>query len=329
MPLHKAFGVDLGSSLVKIYSQSQDTIITEKNMIAVRNRDQVLAVGNDAYEIFEKNPSNVSVISPVLGGKIADIDHTEMVLKALLEKADAQALLGCSLYLAIPSDLSEIDKRAYYTIGNSNRKNKVYMVDKTIADAVALGVPILHTKGTMIVNIGAQSTEISVIELGKVVVSKLMEFGGKQLNDGIVNEVRKCFNLHIGNRTARRLKFSLAYLQEDPGEARKITGVDSLSGLPREQIVPSDLIYETIKGPIRNVCDEIRLFLERIPPQIRNSIEDQGIFVAGGTSRIPGMEWFLKQETGKMIRLSDYYEYCTVEGLKGIMGNRTLQKWVR
>ena len=329
MPLHKAFGVDLGSSMVKIYSQSQDTIITEKNMIAIRNQDQVLAVGNDAYEIFEKNPSNVSVISPVLGGKIADIDHTEMVLKALLEKADAQALLGCSLYLAIPSDLSEIDKRAYYTIGNSNRKNKIYMVDKTIADAVALGIPILHTKGTMIVNIGAQSTEISVIELGKVVVSKLLETGGKQLNDGIVNEVRRCYNLHIGNRTARRLKFSLAYLKEDPMEARKIIGVDSLSGLPREQVVPSDLIYETIKGPIRNICDEILFFLERIPPQIRNSIEEQGIFVAGGTSRIPGMEWFLRQETGKKIRVSDYYEFCTVEGLKEIMGNRTLQKWVR
>ncbi len=329
MPLHKAFGVDLGSSMVKIYSQSQDTIITEKNMIAVRNQNQVLAVGNDAYEIFENNPSNVSVISPVLVGKISDIHHTEMVLQALLKKADAQALLGCSLYLAIPSDLSEIDKRAYYTIGNSNRKNKIYMVDKTIADAVALGIPILHTKGTMIVNIGAQSTEISVIELGKVVVSKLLGTGGKQLNDGIVNEVRKCYNLHIGNRTARRLKFSLAYLKEDPMEARKVTGVDSLSGLPREQVIPSDLIYETIIGPIRNICEEILFFLERIPPQIRNNIEDQGIFVAGGTSRIPGMEWFLRQETGKKIRLSDFYEYCTVQGVKEIMGNRTLQKWVR
>ena len=203
------------------------------------------------------------------------------------------------------------------------------MVDKTIADAVALGIPILHTKGTMIVNIGAQSTEISVIELGKVVVSKLLETGGKQLNDGIVNEVRRCYNLHIGNRTARRLKFSLAYLKEDPMEARKVTGVDSLSGLPREQVIPSDLIYETIIGPIRNICEEILFFLERIPPQIRNNIEDQGIFVAGGTSRIPGMEWFLRQETGKKIRLSDFYEYCTVQGLKEIMGNRTLQKWVR
>ena len=329
MPLHKAFGVDLGSSSVKIYVQSQDTIIAEKNMIAIRNQDQVLAVGNDAYEIFEKNPSNVSVISPVLYGKIADINHTEMVLKALLEKTDAQALLGYSLYLAIPSDLSEIDRRAYYTIGNSNRKNKIYMVDKTIADAVALGIPILHTKGTMIVNMGAQSTEISVIEQGRVVVSKMLDIGGKQLNDGIVNEVRRRYNLHIGNRTARRLKFSLAYLGEDIMEARKIVGVDSLSGLPREEIVPSDVIHETILAPVRKICEEIQFFLERIPPQIRHNIEDQGIFVAGGTSRIPDMEWFLKQETGQKIRLSDYFEFCTVCGLKEIMGNRTLRKWVR
>ena len=273
MPLHKAFGVDLGSSAVKIYSQHQDTIIAEKNMIAIRNQDQILAVGNDAYEIFEKNPSNVSVISPVLGGKIADINHTEMVLKALLEKTDAQALLGYSLYLAIPSDLSEIDRRAYYTIGNSNRKNKIYMVDKTIADAVALGIPILHTKGTMIVNMGAQSTEISVIEQGRVVVSKMLDIGGKQLNDGIVNEVRRRYNLHIGNRTARRLKFSLAYLGEDIMEARKII---SLSGLP-ERKLPSLRIL----APVRKICEEIQFFLERIPPQIRHNIEDQGIFVAG------------------------------------------------
>ena len=104
MPLHKAFGVDLGSSSVKIYAQEQDTIITEKNMIAIRDQDQVLAVGNKAYEIFEKNPSNVSVISPVLCGKIADINCTEMVLKALLENINAGTLLGHILYLTIPSD---------------------------------------------------------------------------------------------------------------------------------------------------------------------------------------------------------------------------------
>ena len=263
MLLHKTFGVDLGTSTVKIYSQDNDTIITEKNMIAIRNQNQILAVGNEAYKIFEKNPSNVSVISPMAYGKIADVNHTEMVLQALLEKINAGGLFNNNLYLAVPSDLSEIEQRAYYTIGNSNRKNKIYMVNKTIADAVALGIPINNTKGSMIVNIGAQSTEISVIERGKIVLSKIIAMGGAQLNEAIVNGVRKNYNLHIGNRTARRLKFSLAYLKEDIKEARKVVGVDSLSGLPREGVIPSDMIYETILGPVHTICQEIRSFLER------------------------------------------------------------------
>lgn len=329
MPLHKTFGVDLGTSTVKIYSQDQDTILTEKNMIAIRNQKQILAVGNEAYGIFEKNPSNVSVISPMAYGKIADVNHTEMVLQALLDKINAGSVFSNSLYLAVPSDLSEIEQRAYYTIGNSNRKNKIYMVNKTIADAVALGIPINHTKGSMIVNIGAQSTEISVIEQGRVVLSKIVEIGGKQLNEAIVNEVRKQHNLYIGNRTARRLKFSLAYLKEDIREARKIVGIDSLSGLPREGIVPSDMIYETILGPIRSICEEIQFFLERTPPQMYQNIQDQEIFLAGGCARIPDMDWFLSQATGQKVRLSGYYELCTIYGLKEIIGNRTLWKWVR
>lgn len=203
------------------------------------------------------------------------------------------------------------------------------MVDKTIADAVALGIPINNTKGSMIVNIGAQSTEISVIERGKVVLSKIVEIGGKQLNEAIVNEVRKNYNLHIGNRTARRLKISLAYLKEDIREARKVVGIDSLSGLPREGIIPSDMIHKTILEPIRAICEEIQFFLERTPPQIYQNILDEGIFLAGGTTRIPDLDWFLSQETGQRVRLSGYYELCTICGLKEIIGNRTLQKWVR
>ena len=329
MPFHKTFGVDLGTSTVKIYSQEQDTISTEKNMIAIRNQKQILAVGNDAYGMYEKNPSNVSVISPMAFGKIADVTPTEMVLQALLEKSGGDGRFSNTLYLAVPSDLSEIEQRAYYTIGNSNRKNKIYMVNKTIADAVALGIPINHTKGTMIVNIGAQSTEISVIEQGKVVLSKIIQIGGKQLNEAIVNEVRKQHNLHIGNRTARRLKLSLAYLKEDIREARKAVGIDSLSGLPREGIIPSDMIYETIVPPIRNICEEIRFFLERTPPQMRQNTAEQGIFLAGGTTRIPDIDWFISQETGQKVRLSSRYELCTVCGLKEIIGNRTLHKWVK
>ena len=185
MPLYKTFGVDLGTSMIKIYSAQNDSILKEKNMIAIRNENQILASGNEAYKIYEKNPSNVSVIEPMAFGKIADINRTEIVLQSLLKRAGSQQFFGNSVYLAVPTDLSEIEKRAYYTIGNSKRKNKVYMVEKPIADAVSLGLPINHTSGSMIVNIGAQSTEISIIEKGRVVISKMVEVGGKQLNEAI------------------------------------------------------------------------------------------------------------------------------------------------
>ena len=329
MPFHKTFGVDLGTSMVKIYSCQQDTILTEKNMIAIRNGKQILAAGNDAYEIFEKNPSNVSVITPMTFGKIADINHTEMVLHSLLEKAGAGTVFGNTLYLAVPADLSEIEKRAYYTIGNSNRKNKIYMVDKTIADAVALGIPINKTKGSMVVNIGAQSCESSVIEKGRVVLSKIVEIGGKQLNESIQNMVRRRCNLNIGSRTARRLKFSLAYLKEDKKEARKVVGVDSLTGLPQEGIVSSRMVFEAILEPLGTICEEIRFFLERTPPQIRQNISREGINLTGGTTKIPDIEWFISRQTGQKVCLSRFYDLCTIYGLKEIIGSKSLRKWVK
>lgn len=142
MPLYKTFGVDLGTSMIKIYSAQNDSILKEKNMIAIRNENQILASGNEAYKIYEKNPSNVSVIEPMAFGKIADINRTEIVLQSLLKRAGSQQFFGNSVYLAVPTDLSEIEKRAYYTIGNSKRKNKVYMVEKPIADAVSLGLQL-------------------------------------------------------------------------------------------------------------------------------------------------------------------------------------------
>ena len=160
-------------------------------------------------------------------------------------------------------------------------------------------------------------------------MSKIVELGGKQLNEAIVNEVRKQYNLHIGNRTARRLKFSLAYLKEDIREARKVVGIDSLSGLPREGIIPSDMIYATILPVIQRICEEIQFFLERTPPQMLHNITDQGIFLAGGTTRIPDIDWFISQATWQRVRLSSYYELCTICGLKEIIGNKTLQKWVK
>lgn len=329
MPFHKTFGIDLGTSTIKIYSAQKDTIIAEKNMIAIRNETQVLAIGNAAYEMFEKTPTNVYVEFPMAFGKIANINHTEVVLQALLKRAERNSPFGSTLYLTVPTDMSEIERRAYYTIAVGTRKNKVKTVEKPIADAIALGIPIDSTKGSMIVNIGAQSAEISVIADGRVIISKNVEIGGRQLNEAICNGVRRHYNLHIGTRTAKRLKVSLGYLKTDKREARKIWGIDSISGLPREGIASSVVIHEAIKEPIDTIGEEIKFFLERTPPQIYQSILRQGIYLAGGTTYIPDIDWYLQRATGYRIRLSNFYELCTIYGMKEIMNNKSLHKWAK
>ncbi len=165
MQIRNVYGIDLGTSTVKIYDLKKDTITKEKNMIAIRNREQVIAVGNYAYEMHERTPSNIEVITPMSNGRIANVLMVEAVLHTLLHRCTRHMGYRPELYFSVPCDMTEIERRSYYTIAHKGAlKNcRMYLVDKPIADALALGIPINRTKGSMIVNIGAQSTEISVI----------------------------------------------------------------------------------------------------------------------------------------------------------------------
>ncbi len=329
MQLHNVYGVDLGTSTVKIYSQKRDTITKEKNMIAVRNHEDVLAVGNEAYEMFEKAPGNVSVGSPMAFGMIADIGNGEFVLHTLLHRIDRHLGRNPVLYFAVPTDMSEIETRAYYAIASAGelKKSRVFLVEKPIADALALGIPLSRTRGSMIVNIGAQSTEISILADSRVIISRNLPIGGKQFNEAVCEQVRKQNSLLIGTRTARRLKIALASTDGRIREARMIMGMDSISGLPRKDAVTSQTVNEALLPKIRQITAEVSNFLERVPPQIRSNIKAEGIFLAGGSTRIPGIEQFFARQTENRIRLSGYYESCTICGLKELINHETLQKY--
>ena len=210
------YGIDLGSNMIKIYSQNSNEILKEKNMIAIRNKDTVLAVGDEAYEIYEKNPTNVKVSSPMLNGMIANISHLEIMLQLLLDKTGRSVGRHPVIYFAVPVDMTEIEKRAYYSIAHTGqlRQSKVLLVERPIADALALGIPIMRTKGSMIVNIGAATTEISVIADTRVIISKVIPVGGDRLTQDILTTIRRKLNFSISERTAGRLKVSLANLEK-------------------------------------------------------------------------------------------------------------------
>lgn len=331
MSFNHVFGVDLGTSSIKIFSLKKNEITVEKNMIAIRNHNQVLAAGNDAYEMFEKTPADVAVSYPVSYGSIADINHVEVVLHTVLRKMDRYIGYGPVIYFSVPMNMSEIERRAYYAVAHAGtlKKPRVYLVERPICDAIALGIPINRTRGSMIVNIGAQSTEISIIANEQVIISKTIHIGGKQLNESICDIVRRKNNLLIGKRTARRLKVAIANMSGELREARKIVGVNTLSGIPRESIVSASLIYEAIREPLHNVAVELKTFIERIPPQIAASVLAEGVYLTGGTTRIPGLDRYMEDYTGYPIRLSSYYELCTIKGLEELITHKTLHGWAR
>ncbi|MDO5703366.1 MAG: rod shape-determining protein, partial [Lachnospiraceae bacterium] len=207
------------------------------------------------------------------------------------------------------------------------RNPRVFLADRPICDAISLGIPISETRGSMILDIGAQSTEVSVIAGGQVIVSDSIAIGGQQLSDAIAGEIRRRKNLLIGNRTARRLKISLSTFLSSQGEERVVTGVDTLTGLPRQDVVTSEFVSLAVTEEMRKGAEAMRTFLERTPPQISGNIFNEGIYLTGGTARIPGIERYLCRIIGCRINLGKDYEFSTIRGLEEMMQNKELRKW--
>lgn len=329
MLFQDTFGIDLGTSTIKIYSTKKDEMLFEKNMIAVRNKEDVLAVGNTAYEMYEKAPHNIDVSSTMSYGMIANISNSEIVLHALLRKANKHMGRKPALYFAVPTDMTEIEKRAYYTIAGSGdlRKSRVFLVEKPIADAIGLGIPIMKTKGSMLVNIGAESTEISVIADQRVIISKVLQIGGTTLDEAIVNGVRKKKNVQISRRTAARLKAALAYFYGGSKEARNVIGIDTISGLPKTGVITAAIVHNSMIDTINRIAEEIRSFLERTPPQVHNSILMEGIYLTGGCTRLPDLDRYLSNRISCKIQLSSYHDMSTIYGLKEIVNHKSLHHW--
>ncbi len=323
------YGIDLGSGTIKIFSKKNNNITKERNMIAIRQNRDVIAVGQKAYEMYEKNPQDIEVSYPMANGMIANINQLDVVLQTLLAKTDKTMIGRPTVYFAVPMDMTEIEKRAYYAIARHGRfkRSRILLVERPIADALALGIPISKTKGSMIVNIGAQSTEISVIADNRVIISKLLTMGGYQFNQNIVHNIRRKNNFQISMRTAGRLKGALADLKPEIKSASKIFGIDCVSGLPRSRVVTSNVINEAIYDSVIEIGKEIRSFLERIPPQIHKVVLQEGIYITGGSTKIKNIDKILSEQLGCPVILSRYYEFCTIYGLKEIATHDSLKRW--
>ena len=328
MLFEKTYGIDLGSSSVKVYSLFKNKSYMEKNMIASRGH-KIIAVGNEAYEMFEKSPAEVAVCSPMSFGMIANLELQEIVLYSMIRRIDHILGVGSVMFFTVPLDMTAVEKRAYFNVANGYwlRKNRVYMVESPIADALAMGVDLDDPTGNMVVNMGAQSTEMSIITGGRIIISKKIPIGGRQMNESICTEIRKRYKLQLGTRTAKRLKMVMGRLSDQRKGVRKVVGIDCISGLPREEVISSYVVNDGIMNCVNEIASEMKTFLERIPPQISYHIAKQGIYITGGSTRLPYLDKYLASYTGFTFNMSDLYEKSAVSGLEKIIKNKELRKW--
>jgi rod shape-determining protein MreB len=321
MLLHHGFGIDIGTSSVKIYDQRSDRIQKERNMIAIFNNESVYAIGNEAYHLLGKTPETMRVITPMANGRISDVSLMEAVLHTLLSRCESRIGQSPALYFSVLPDMTEIERRAYHTIAHRGALNRsrIYAIERPIADALSFGIPVHQTNGTMIVNIGAQSTSMSVIADSRVVISHMLPVGGHSINEAIVAAVRRRNSFLISTKAAKRLKLSLTDLSGGKMEARKVYGIDTKSGLPRQGIVTTYTVSSAVSSQTALIAEEIDRFLKRIPPQIRSSIYEEGICFCGGSTRITGLPRFLNEHLDCAVRISGHYDLSTIFGLKEVM----------
>ena len=321
LPARMATVVRSYSAIVDEDADNEDGIDTDRSF---EN-----ALFSAYYDVFEKSPTDITVTSPMTFGMIANLELQEIVLYSMIRKIDHILGFGATMYFTVPLDMTAVEKRAYFHVANGHwlKKNRVFMVEAPIADAIAMGVNLEDPEGNMIVNIGAQSTEVSIITGGKIIISRKIPLGGRQMNESVCSEIRKRYNLQIGTRTAKRLKMVMGRLSDPKKEVRKVVGIDCISGLPREEIISSYVVNDGIMNCLNEIAAEMKTFLERIPPQISYHIAKQGIYITGGSTRLPYIDKYLASYTGFTFNLSDFYETSAVTGLEKIIRNKELREW--
>lgn len=323
----KTYGIDFGTSTIKIYKKGQGIVLNERNIIAIADRKTVIASGDEAYDMYEKAPSNIVVTYPVRNGVIADVANMLALLNHFMHRISGSRRPGAANYIvATPTDITEVERRSFYDlIASSNLKvGNVKIVEKPIADAVGAGLDILTARGVMIVNIGADTTEVSILSLGGIVLSKLIPVGGNRLDEAIKSIVKRKYNLYIGDKTAENLKKKLACALPTVEASVKVFGRDVVTGLPTEMEVNSANVYEAISEYMHSIIDAIKIILERTPPEISSDIIDSGIFITGGSAKIFALDDLLKKETDLKINICEDPANTVVNGLGKIMENPKL-----
>ena len=322
--LLNTYGIDFGTSYLKIFNASKKSVLKERNIIAKDAEGKVLAVGDEAYMMYEKAPESITVSYPISAGVIASIENTKTILKKYIGSGFGLFSKTCDYYLSLPTDITEVEKRAFHQLITSSSifARKVYIVERAIANAVGMGIHIDQPDGVMVIDIGADTCEISVISMKTVVHSALLQVGGNKIDEAIQNYLRKKYSFQIGLKTAESMKrMHLCAVNEVPDKHIQVAGFDMIGMLPLEKDLTQNEMTEPIGECLNLIVDGIKEILEKTPPELSADILKNGIYLTGGTSRLRRIADYFKAATNIDIHLSDAPSESVVRGLSLIIAN--------
>jgi len=314
---HSDLGIDLGTANTLVFSQGVGVMIQEPSVVAIdTQKNMVLAVGDEAKKMIGRTPGNVIAVRPLRDGVIADFDVTETMLRYFIKKALPNRVFNKPrIIVGVPSGITGVEKRAVLDATYNAGAREAYLIEEPMAAAIGADLPVSEPTGSMIVDIGGGTTEVAVISLGGIVVSKSIRVAGDEMDEAIIAHCRENYRLLIGERTSEEIKITLgsAYPMDEE-KTMEIRGRDLVSGLPKTFTITSEEIREALRDPIRTIVEGIKMTLEKTPPELSSDIMDLGITLAGGGALLRGLDRHIYQETSIHVHIAKDPLECVALG---------------
>jgi len=315
-------GIDLGTATTLVFAKGEGIILCEPSVVAIdKNTNKALAIGNEAKEMLGRTPANIVAVRPMRDGVIAEFEITEMMLRHFINKSHSRStFVRPRIVVGVPSGITGVEKRAVLDAAMHGGAREAYLVEEPMAAAIGANLPVSEAAGSMIVDIGGGTTEVAVLALGGIVVSKSIRVAGDEMDEAIVAHCRKNYNLLIGERTAEQIKIDIGSafpLTEE--KTVEVRGRDLVTGLPKTLTLTSSEIRDALAEPVAMVVDAVRITLEKTPPELAADIMDRGIVMAGGGSLLRGLDKHLSQETDMSVYVVDDPVSCVAFGTGKIL----------
>ncbi len=300
--------IDLGTANTLVYAKGKGIVVNEPSIVAMnKTNGEVEAVGKEAKEMLGRTPGNIVAIRPMKDGVIADFKVTERMLNYFIHKAHGRkVLVHPRIIIGVPSEITQVEKRAVIDSAYRAKASEVHLVEQAMVAAIGAGLPITEPSGNMIVDIGGGTTDVAVISLSGIVYSRSVRVAGNEMDDAIMQYLKRKYNLLIGERTAEQIKIQIgSAFKLDKPLTMEVKGRNLIEGIPKTVPIGDDEIREALTEPVATIMNAIRVALERTPPELSADISDRGIVLTGGGALLKNLDRRIREETGLPVSIAE------------------------